>query len=153
MPIRGYFLVIGPLLAAFIWLVSSYMEPNPPVRAQSATTTQVDRPGTTAPAQAAKPAPVAPVQAAKPAAPVRVESTANPLTTAQGAPPLSLGMNEPAASETTGSAAPTLASVQTAQKHKKRKQVAQRQQRRNNYASTARRPSPYYAYAPAYTGY
>jgi hypothetical protein len=153
MPFGRFFLVIGPSLAAFLWFVSSYMEPDPPVRTKSPTTAQAAGPGTTAPAQAAKP--IAPVQAATPAAAVRVEPAANPPATAQGAP--SQGINETAAAETAGSAEPT-PPPDTAQKHKKRKQVAQRRQRRNNYASTARRPyhdtpyynAPYYAYAPPY---
>jgi hypothetical protein len=153
-PIRRYFLVIGPCLAAIIWFVGSYMEPNPPVQAQSATSTQAAKPGTIAPAQAARPAPVTPVQAAKQAVPVPVEPTANPPTTEQEAPPPNLVIDEPAALETTGSAEPTPAPVQTAQKHKKRKQVAQRQQRRNIYASAERRPyydTPYYN--PTYAGF
>src|SRR2546426_1023674 len=154
MPFGRFFLVIGPSLAAFLWFVSSYMEPDPPVRTKSPTTAQAAGPGTSAPAQAAKP--VAPVQAATPAAAVRVEPAANPPATAQGAP--SRGINETAAAETAGSAEPT-PPPDTAQKHKKRKQVAQRRQRRNNYASTARRHdtpyynAPYYAYAPPYARY
>ena len=154
MPFGRYFLVIGPSLAAFLWFVSSYMEPDPPVRTKSPTTAQAAGPGTTAPAQSAKPAAAASVQAATPAAAVRVAPAANPLTTAQGAP--SQGINETAAAETAGSAEPTPPPVDAAQKHKKRKQVAQRRQRRNNYASTARRPyynAPYYAYAPPYARY
>jgi len=152
MPFGRYFLVIGPSLAAFLWFVSSYMEPDPPVRAKSQTTAQAAGPGTTAPGQAGKP--VAPGQATAAAA-VRVEPAANPPTTAQGAP--SQGINETAAAETAGSAEATPPPVDAAQKHKKRKQVAQRRQRRNNYASTARRTpyynAPYYAYAPPYARY
>jgi hypothetical protein len=157
MPIRRYFLVIAPLLAGLIWFIGSYMEPTPPVRAQSAKTTQAVKPGSTASAQAASPMPLAPVQAAKPATQVRVEPTAIPLTTAQGAPPRSLEINEPAASERPASAEPNRAPVQTAQKRKKRKQMAQRRHQ-GNYASTARRQyqetprsnAPYYAYAPPF---
>ena len=153
MPFGRYFLVIGPSLAAFLWVVSSYMEPDPPVRAKSPTTAQAAGPGTTASGQAGKA--VVPVQAATPAAAVRVEPAANP--PAQGAP--SQGMSETAAAETAASAEPAPPPVDAAQKHKKRKQVAQRRQRRNNYAWTARRydtpyyNAPYYAYAPPYARY
>jgi hypothetical protein len=146
-PLGRYFLVIGPSLAAFLWFIGSYMEPDPPVRTPAAA--QAAKPGTTGSAQAVKPAPTATVQAAEPApaAAIPVQPAAAP----------SPATNE--ATATTASAEPAPPPVQAAQEQKKRKQVAQRRHRRNNYASTARRQyygtpyAPYYAYAPGYRSF
>jgi hypothetical protein len=56
MPIRSYFLVMGPALAALLWLVGWYLEPSPPVRPRAAVAAQAAKPASPA---RADPRPVA----------------------------------------------------------------------------------------------
>jgi hypothetical protein len=142
MPIRRYFVVIGPALAAFLWFLSSYLEPSPPVRAQPGVAAQAAKPAATFSVQPANPAAAAPSRA-KPTDPLAVaglQAEPQPEPQAEAKPPV----------EVTKSADATERPGQTARKHKQRKQTAQRRQRRNNFATAARRPSDD---APHYAGY
>jgi hypothetical protein len=97
MPLRAYFLVITPALAAFLWLASWYMQPEPPKTPKTYTTASV---------QAVKPA------AAKPAA---ATTGAAPAEAAPAVPDIKL-----VASTAVDDAKP----VHQAAKPKKRKHVA-----------------------------
>jgi hypothetical protein len=129
MPILSYFAVVGPALGVFLWLMSSSLQPGTPVKARSAVTTQV-----------AKPAPASSVQAGLPA-----NSIASAIS--QGAPQPEEEAQKSAPAETTKSADATKPSVKTAQKHKKRKQLAHRRQRRDIYDPAYSYGSSRYYYA------
>jgi zona occludens toxin (predicted ATPase) len=74
MPLRAYFLVITPALAAFLWWASWYLQPEPPkvyrTASAPAATTRAGKPAsaTTGTAPAAATTGAAPVQAAAAAA-------------------------------------------------------------------------------------
>src|SRR5262245_39157499 len=128
MPIRAYFLVIGPALLVFLWLVSSALEPNKPAKAPTAGT-----------AQAAKAMPAQ--TAARPAA----ATTAAPQAASLQAPPdaKSAEMLRPSVETSRPSAvaeAPAPSQL-VAPKHKKRKQTVARRDRRDPYGNA-------YAYGP-----
>jgi hypothetical protein len=146
MPIRSYFLVIGPALAACLWFIGSALEPAPPPQVRTA----------------------GPAQAAKPAAPVPTASSAR--VTAGRAAPQPQGQDripaeptspadktramsgEPRSAEGTRSPTPPEATSRSAEvaKHRKRKQAAQRRQHRDNYGPAYTERSPYAAYAAHY---
>src|SRR6266540_1659363 len=135
MPILSYFAVVGPALAVLLWLMSSSLQPSTPVKARSAITTQVS-----------KPAPASPVQAGLPA-----NSIASAIS--QGAPRPEEEVRKSAPAETTRSAEAAKPSVKTAQKHKKRKQLAHRRQRRDIYAPAYSYGNRYYADYQPFVGY
>jgi hypothetical protein len=131
MPIRRYFVIVGPALAVLLWMVSSYLEPARPVQPQPTASLQALNPA--APAQA-KPQAQSAAAAAMPA----TTGSATPEITAsaaapQPAPDLRLAMP----TETT--AAAETRSVK-ASKQKKRKQLAHRRHK----------SSPTYAYGNPY---
>jgi hypothetical protein len=135
MPIRSYFLVIGPALAAVLWWLGWYLEPRPPA------------------AVATQPAPPAsagqPASARQPASAPRLVPTPAAVTTGQAAPQSAPELQL----EPTKPAEATRQAAHQAPKQRKRKQVAQR--RKDPYGAYAY-GSPYpraYPYPQAYGGY
>jgi hypothetical protein len=158
MPIRSYFLVIGPALAACLWFVGSALEPAPPPQAR------------TGPAQAAQPA----APAASSALVTAARAEPQPLPQGQDRTPAEptkpvdatgLTPAEPKSAEGTRSSSPPEATSREATsreatsrpgevaKHKKRKQTAQRRQHRDSYRAAKVERGPYPAYASPYPYY
>src|SRR5262245_39031528 len=94
MPLRAYFLVITPALAAFLWLASWYMQPEPPKVYTTASATTASAPAvkpaasTTGAAPAAVAATSAEAAPAAPAAPAAQEITLVPSTAVEEAKPV-----------------------------------------------------------------
>src|SRR5215216_2414450 len=144
MPIRWYFTVIGPALAAVLWWVSSSLEPNLPARpaataqatAGPASSVAAKPPGHTFGATAAAATPAAPDPPAPSVA--AASAPASPATGLELRP--SADMTKPV--EATKSA--------TRPKHKKRKQIAHRRHHRETYGAVPANGSPYQAYGSQY---
>jgi hypothetical protein len=147
MPVRSYFLVIGPSLAACLWFMNSFLEPAPPLQARS-----------TGPAQAAKPSLASPAQAASPVLVTAARAAPQPLPQLQDRAPADgtkpADETKPTSAEVqpaegTRSSHPPDATSRAAEvaKPKKRKQTAQRRPHRDGYGPAFTERSPYPAYA------
>jgi hypothetical protein len=143
MPLRSYFLVIGPALGGCLWFLSSLLEPSPPLQAQSGGPAQAAKPGLASPVHAAS---GALVTAARAAPQLQGRLPADPT---QPADRTTSTPAEPKPAEVTRSANPLDATARSAEiaKHKKRKQTAQRRQHRDAHGPTSAERSPYSAYA------
>jgi hypothetical protein len=140
MPIRWYFTVIGPALAAVLWWVSSALEPSPPARPAAIAQARA------APASsvAAKPQ-VHPFGATAAAATPAPPDPPAPSVAAASAPASpSSGLEIRPSVETTKPVETTRSATQP--KHKKRKQIAHRRQHRETYGAAYAHGSPYPAY-------
>jgi hypothetical protein len=119
MPIRSYFLVMGPALAALLWCLGWYLEPSPPARPQAAVA----------------------AQAAKPASPARADPRPVAFTTGQAA--LQAGPDLQDGPEATKPVEAAKSVAQQAPKPKKRKQVTHRRKHPDHYGAYAySRPYP-----------
>jgi hypothetical protein len=121
MPIRGYFLIIGPALLTFLWFVGWYLEPprpaQPAVAAQSAAqSTNAPAPGQRAQTMGVAPSPA--TAAELPVAATSAIAVTTPAPAPQSLPDIS------ASNET--KPADDVKPVKTATRQKKRKHLARR---------------------------
>jgi hypothetical protein len=140
MPIRGYFLIIGPALLAFLWFIGWYMEPprpaQPAVAARSAT--QGTAQSTVAKASGEKAQTVGVASSPAAAAELPVAATTGTVSSAPAAQPLP---DISASTET--KPADEAKPVKTATRPKKRKHLAHRPPAsRDGYAASGY-ASPY----------
>jgi hypothetical protein len=145
MPVRSYFLVMGPAVAGCLWVVGSLLEPAPPLQVRSDGPAHAGKPSLASPAQAASGVLVAAARAA-PQSQVQDRLPVDPTQPAGGTRPTSV---EPQPAQVTRSSNPVEAASRPAEatKHKKRKQTAQRHQYRDTYGPASAGRNPYAAYA------
>ena len=148
MPLRSYFLIIGPALAGFLWWVGWYLEPAPPPSATAQRAVVVGPSKATAasagtaihaPATPASGMPALPVASTTTAAAPQPATPAKDTATAEATP----------ATDVTATTDTTDKRASQSAKHKKK--VARKRPRRENYGPAYAERSPYQPYSSPYT--